>query len=83
MPHYATDKSLFTIFDLLNVCILGAIAKPGLFLIAHLAFFGPAVVLNSVLWKKNTEKISTRKFWFDNISNYYCRLVTQLTITPN
>lgn len=45
MPHYATDKSFFTIADLLSVCVLSAIAKPGLFFIAHLAFLGPVVIL--------------------------------------
>jgi hypothetical protein len=45
LPHYATDKSFFTITDLLSVCILGAIAKPGLFFISHLAFLGPVVIL--------------------------------------
>lgn len=45
LPHYATDKSIFTIRDLLTVCILGAIAKPGIFFISHLAFWGPVVIL--------------------------------------
>lgn len=45
MPHFDTDKPIFTLYDLLNVCILGAIARPGLFLIAHLSFLGPVVVL--------------------------------------
>ena len=45
LPDYANDKSVFTIWDLLSVCVLGAIAKPGLFFISHLAFLGPVVVL--------------------------------------
>lgn len=45
LPHYATDKSFFTIADLLSVCVLSAIAKPGLFFIAPLAFLGPVVIL--------------------------------------
>ncbi len=56
MPHYATDKSIFTLYDLFTTCILGAIAKPGLFLIAHLAFLGPVVVLILLLGKDLLEQ---------------------------
>ncbi len=52
LPHYTTDKSIFTIRDLLSVCILGAIAKPGLFFISHLAFWGPVVILIIYYLKK-------------------------------
>ncbi len=48
LPNYATAQPLFTVQDLLTVSVLGAIAKPGLFFISHLAFWGPVVVL--MMW---------------------------------
>ncbi len=49
--NFASVKMYFTIFDLFTISVLGAIARPGLFIVAHLAFWGPALVLIALLLK--------------------------------
>lgn len=50
--HFASVKIYFTLFDLFTISVLGAIARPGLFIIAHLAFWGPIVILIAFLLKE-------------------------------
>ncbi len=49
--NFASVKMYFTVFDLFTISVLGAIARPGLFIVAHLAFWGPALILIAFLLK--------------------------------